>query len=72
MNAPVTQSPQTPRQDPLVDRELRPDRLHYADLIDPDEMSREQKCLAEAVYFEARSEPVAGCSPKSPEARTRV
>jgi hypothetical protein len=38
----------------------RPDRPRYADLIDPDEMSREQKCLAEAVYFEARSEPVEG------------
>jgi spore germination cell wall hydrolase CwlJ-like protein len=32
----------------------------YADLIDPDKMSREQKCLAEAVYFEARSEPAEG------------
>ena len=38
----------------------QPDRPRYADLIDPDEMSREQKCLAEAVYFEARSEPVEG------------
>ena len=36
------------------------DKPRYADLIDPDRMSREQKCLAEAVYFEARSEPVAG------------
>jgi spore germination cell wall hydrolase CwlJ-like protein len=36
------------------------DRPHFADLIDPDHMSGEQKCLAEAVYFEARSEPVAG------------
>jgi spore germination cell wall hydrolase CwlJ-like protein len=36
------------------------DKPRYADLIDPDKVSREQKCLAEAVYFEARSEPVAG------------
>ncbi len=33
---------------------------NYAELIDPGEMSREQRCLAEAVYFEARSEPPAG------------
>ncbi|WP_245443865.1 cell wall hydrolase [Microvirga sp. KLBC 81] len=32
----------------------------YADLIDPDNMSKEQRCLAEAVYFEARSEPEEG------------
>ena len=32
----------------------------YADLIDPEDMSREQRCLAEAIYFEARSEPSAG------------
>lgn len=32
----------------------------YTDLIDPDAMTREQRCLAEAVYFEARSEPVEG------------
>ena len=33
---------------------------HYADLIDPAKMDREQRCLAEAVYFEARSEPEDG------------
>jgi spore germination cell wall hydrolase CwlJ-like protein len=32
----------------------------YADLIDPDSLSKEQRCLAEAVYFEARSEPEEG------------
>lgn len=32
----------------------------YVDLIEPDAMSREQRCLAEAVYFEARSEPAEG------------
>ncbi|GJE28944.1 cell wall hydrolase [Methylobacterium organophilum] len=31
-------------------------RHRYADLIAPDAMDREQRCLAEAVYFEARSE----------------
>ncbi len=33
---------------------------NYADLIEPGEMNREQRCLAEAVYFEARSEPPEG------------
>jgi len=32
----------------------------YADLIDPENLSKEQRCLAEAVYFEARSEPEEG------------
>ena len=35
-------------------------RHRYADLIGPDAMDREQRCLAEAVYFEARSEPEDG------------
>jgi hypothetical protein len=35
----------------------RPD---YASLIDPGKLDREKRCLAEAVYFEARSEPEAG------------
>ncbi len=33
-----------------------PARPRYADLIDPERMSKEQRCLAEAIYFEARSE----------------
>lgn len=32
------------------------ERPRYADLIDPENMTREQRCLAEAVYFEARGE----------------
>lgn len=36
------------------------ERPRYAELIDPDNLSKEQRCLAEAVYFEARSEPEAG------------
>lgn len=35
----------------------RPD---YASMIDQDKMDSEKRCLAEAVYFEARSEPEAG------------
>ncbi|MBM6594610.1 cell wall hydrolase [Microvirga pudoricolor] len=33
---------------------------NYVDLIDPDNMGKEQRCLAEAVYFEARSESESG------------
>jgi len=40
-----------------ADPEARP---RYTDLIDPDHLNREQRCLAEAVYFEARSEPEDG------------
>ena len=35
-------------------------RHRYADLIEPHAMDSEQRCLAEAVYFEARSEPEDG------------
>ena len=35
-------------------------RRRYGDLIDPDSLDKEQRCLSEAVYFEARSEPEAG------------
>ena len=41
----------------VVARSERPD---YASLIDQDQAAREQRCLAEAVYFEARSEPEEG------------
>lgn len=36
------------------------DRPGYASLIDPADAPRQMRCLAEAVYFEARSEPEAG------------
>ncbi|HEX5867670.1 MAG TPA: cell wall hydrolase, partial [Beijerinckiaceae bacterium] len=32
----------------------------YAGLVNQDNLNREQRCLAEAVYFEARSEPEEG------------
>ena len=53
----------------MVSRSSRPDsvqpvpedaRRRYADLIDPESLDKEQRCLSEAVYFEARSEPEAG------------
>jgi spore germination cell wall hydrolase CwlJ-like protein len=36
------------------------DKPNYAELIAPERTDREERCLAEAVYFEARSEPEAG------------
>lgn len=45
-------------------RDLRPaapgERQIYTGLIAPENMAREQRCLAEAVYFEARSESAEG------------
>nr|WP_210340149.1 cell wall hydrolase [Microvirga splendida] len=60
--APVSlQSPRLDRGDvTILPKSDDPDRPRYADLIDPDNTSKEQRCLAEAVYFEARSEPVEG------------
>ena len=37
-----------------------PGRPDYASLIDQEQAGRERKCLAEAIYFEARSEPEDG------------
>lgn len=36
------------------------DRPNYAALVDQDQSGREKRCLAEAIYFEARSEPEEG------------
>ena len=41
-------------------KELSASRPDYAASIDPEKLGREARCLAEAVYFEARSEPEAG------------
>jgi spore germination cell wall hydrolase CwlJ-like protein len=57
--APVSRMPFENTPDPA--RSPHPfDPPRYADLLDPDKISREQKCLAEAVYFEARSESAEG------------
>jgi spore germination cell wall hydrolase CwlJ-like protein len=40
--------------------EPRSDRPNYAALIGEDNAGREKRCLAEAIYFEARSEPEEG------------
>ncbi|MBM1172619.1 cell wall hydrolase [Microvirga arabica] len=60
--APVSlQSPRLDRGEvTILPKSDDPDRPRYADLIDPDNMNKEQRCLAEAVYFEARSEPLEG------------
>jgi hypothetical protein len=44
------------------DNDQASSRPRFADLVDPGAKAREAKCLAEAVYFEARSEPEAGQS----------
>jgi hypothetical protein len=43
-----------------VARKEEGDKPNYAELVAPEHMDREERCLAEAVYFEARSEPEAG------------
>jgi len=60
--APVSlQSPRLDRGEvTILPKSEDPDRPRYADLIDPDDLGKEQRCLAEAVYFEARSEPLEG------------
>jgi hypothetical protein len=55
--APV--SPRLDRDGPLAWRS-EADRLRYADLVTPDTTEKESRCLAEAIYFEARSEPAEG------------
>jgi len=63
--APVS-VPLSPRQDKDTEENITataksdPERSRYADLINPDNVGREQRCLAEAIYFEARSEPEEG------------
>ena len=45
---------------------------HYAALIDPGKRSAEMRCLAEAIYFEARSEPELGQSAVAQVVMNRV
>ena len=67
----IAAAPVSAPHSPRLDKGAQPDttvatradpsgRPRYADLIDPDNLSKEQRCLAEAVYFEARSEPAEG------------
>ena len=45
-----------PEPDTTTITKSGPPRSRYADLIAPQQMAREHRCLAEAVYFESRSE----------------
>lgn len=49
-----------PAQTTIVSQGLSTARPNYAALIDPKDNARQMRCLAEAVYFESRSEPEAG------------
>jgi len=56
-------TPQTPAATPQVTvaAQLAPGgKPDYASLIDPKDSARQMRCLGEAIYFEARSEPEAG------------
>ncbi|MGO4574020.1 cell wall hydrolase [Microvirga sp. 2TAF3] len=54
--APVSRIDKNGSADTTIVARTDDERPRYADLIDPDNLSKEQRCLAEAVYFEARSE----------------
>ncbi len=59
----TTATPQTPAATPQVTvaAQLASDgKPDYASLIDPKDSARQMRCLGEAIYFEARSEPEAG------------
>ncbi len=57
-SAPAARAPLAAPNATIVERNgARPD---YASLIDQDRAASEERCLAEAVYFEARSEPEDG------------
>lgn len=47
-------------QTTIATQGLQPSQPNYAALIDPKDSARQMRCLAEAVYFESRSEPEAG------------
>ena len=57
----VTVSRPLPKTEPNASVAQRPvGQPDYAALIEPDRAARETRCLAEAIYFEARSEPEEG------------
>ena len=53
-------APEAPGDSIEVAESLPNGQPDYASLIDPKDSARQQRCLAEAVYFEARSEPEEG------------
>ncbi len=56
----VAATPETPADALQPGKTLVNGQPDYASLIDPKDSARQQRCLAEAVYFEARSEPEEG------------
>ena len=58
--APRLEAPRLDQAEPAPQALPEEARRRYADLITPETLDKEQRCLAEAVYFEARSEPEAG------------
>ncbi len=50
----------TPQTTVAVQSPLSGGKPNYAALIDPKDTARQMRCLAEAIYFESRSEPEAG------------
>jgi len=55
--APVAVAPTPPGAIHVLDE---PGKPNYASLIDPKDATRQMRCLAEAIYFESRSEPESG------------
>lgn len=56
----IVSLPTQPQQPHNMSVMPQSDRPNYAALIDEDKAGREKRCLAEAIYFEARSEPEEG------------
>ena len=56
----VATRPNPPVQITVAKRDDAPVKSHYASLIDPRDATRQMRCLAEAIYFESRSEPEPG------------
>ena len=58
--APVQPAAAAAPQTTIASALSAPGKPDYATLIDPKDSARQMRCLAEAIYFEARSEPEAG------------
>ncbi len=56
----LPKSAQNAKTSPNATLVPRAERPNYASLIDQDHAAKEERCLAEAIYFEARSEPEDG------------
>jgi hypothetical protein len=59
-DAAVIVGARAPAQTTLASKSDAQGKPDYASLIDPKDSARQMRCLAEAIYFESRSEPEAG------------